>query len=89
MGAASGGRFLFLVPWRDRTIVGTGYEPADRPAGGARAFLAEAARAFPWAALRAEDVTLVHEGLVPGTPDARGLWSRPRLRDHAATGRRA
>jgi len=81
VGAPSGGRFLFLVPWRDRTIVGTGYEPADAPGGGARAFLDEAARAFPWAGLRAEDVTLVHEGLVPGT--ASGPWSRPRLRGGA------
>ena len=81
VGAGSGGRFLFLVPWRDRTIVGTGYEPADAPGGGAGRFLDEAARAFPWAGLRAEDVTLVHEGLVPGTADS--LWSRPLLRADA------
>ena len=84
VGAASGGRFLFLVPWRDRTIVGTGYEPVDSPPGGAGAFLDEAARAFPWAGLRAADVTLVHEGLVPGGPS--GLWSRPLLRDEAGGG---
>ena len=80
VGARSGGRFLFLVPWRDRTIVGTGYEPADAAGGGARAYLDEAARAFPWAGLRAGDVTLVHEGLVPGTASP---WSRPRLRGDA------
>jgi glycerol-3-phosphate dehydrogenase len=77
VGAADGGRFLFLVPWRGRAIVGTGYAPADAPPGGARDFLAAAARAFPWAGIRAEDVTLVHEGLVPGT--ARGLWTRHRV----------
>jgi glycerol-3-phosphate dehydrogenase len=81
VGGASGNRFLFLVPWRGRTIVGTGYEPAGAPGGGARAFLDEAARAFPWAGLRAEDVTLVHEGLVPGT--ASGPWSRALVRGEA------
>jgi glycerol-3-phosphate dehydrogenase len=84
VGARHGGRYLFLVPWQGRTIAGTGYEPAGGPPGGARRFLAEVARAFPWAGLREADVALVHEGLVPGTP--RTLWSRPLLRDHAADG---
>jgi glycerol-3-phosphate dehydrogenase len=79
------GRFLFLVPWRERTIVGTGYEAPSAPAGGARAFLAEAARAFPWAGLAEADVALVHEGLVPGR-DAGALWSAHRVRDHARDG---
>ena len=84
VGARSDGRFLFLVPWRGRTIAGTGYEPASAAPGGRRAFFDEVARAFPWADLHTDDVTLVHEGLVPGT--TRSLWSRPLLRDHAADG---
>ncbi len=84
VGGRAEGRYLFLVPWRGRTIVGTGYEPPSAPAGGARGFLAVAARAFPWAALAAEDVALVHEGLVPGS--AGGLWSGHRVRDHARDG---
>ena len=31
VGAKSEGRFLFLVPWEGRTIVGTSYEPAGTP----------------------------------------------------------
>lgn len=79
VGALGDGRYLFLVPWRDRSILGTAYGPAG---SGARAeqFLEEAQRAFPWASLRQEDVALVHHGLVPGS--ASGLWTRNRILDH-------
>jgi glycerol-3-phosphate dehydrogenase len=86
VGDRADGRFLFLVPWRDRTIVGTGYEDPAAPAGGVRTFLADADRAFPWAQIVAEDVALVHEGMVPGRGDARGLWASHRVRDHARDG---
>jgi glycerol-3-phosphate dehydrogenase len=86
VGGQADGRFLFLVPWRDRTIVGTGYEDPDAPSGGVRAFLADAARAFPWAEIVAGDVALVHDGLVPGRRDAGGLWTGHRVRDHARDG---
>jgi glycerol-3-phosphate dehydrogenase len=86
VGGQADGRFLFLVPWGDRTIVGTGYEDPGAPSGGVRAFLADAARAFPWAGIVAGDVALVHEGLVPGRGDAGGLWTAHRVRDHARDG---
>jgi glycerol-3-phosphate dehydrogenase len=86
VGARADGRFLFLVPWRDRTIVGTGYEDAATPSGGVRAFLSAAGRAFPWASIEAGDVTLVHEGLVPGTRGGASLWTGHRVRDHARDG---
>jgi glycerol-3-phosphate dehydrogenase len=86
VGARASGRYLFLVPWRGRTIVGTGYEERSAPPGGARAFLDEATSALPWAEIAPQDVTLVHEGLVPGAGDASGLWSSHRLRDHARDG---
>ena len=85
VGARAAGRYLFAVPWRDRTIVGTGYGPEATPGPElAAAFLAEARQAFPWAGLSPEDVALVHEGLVParGAPD-RPL-TRSRLVDHDA-----
>ena len=47
-------------------------------------FLDAAVRAFPWAAIERADVSLVHEGLVPGRGDASGLSTRPRLHDHEA-----
>jgi glycerol-3-phosphate dehydrogenase len=81
VGARAGGRYLFLVPWRGRTIAGTGYEQTSAPRGGARAFLEETARAFPWA-----DITPEDEGLVPGDTNASGLWSAHRVRDHARDG---
>jgi glycerol-3-phosphate dehydrogenase len=84
VGARSGGRFLFLVPWQGRTLLGTDYEPADGPPGDPRDFLAECGRAFPWASLTSSRVTLVHEGLVPGRGGPAGLATRPRLHDHEA-----
>ena len=84
VGARSEGRFLFLVPWEGRTIVGTSYEPAEAPPSDPMAFLDAAARAFPWAGIERADVTLVHEGQVPGRGDASGLSIRPRLHDHEA-----
>ncbi|HVR69889.1 MAG TPA: FAD-dependent oxidoreductase [Vicinamibacteria bacterium] len=81
VGARSGGRFLFLVPWRGRSIVGTAYaEGETRPV--AAEFLDEARRAFPWAGLRGAEVTLVHRGKVPGRNGAAGLWTRSRVVDH-------
>src|SRR5262249_20297002 len=72
VGARTGGRYLFAVPWRGRTIVGTGYGPASTPAPElAAAFLAEARRAFPWAGLEKADLAPVHQGRLPrpGPPD--------------------
>jgi glycerol-3-phosphate dehydrogenase len=83
IGVRAGGRYLFAVPWRDRTIIGTAYGPAATPAPVLAAeFLAEAARAFSWAGLEAADVALVHQGVVPGVGKGNGLLSRSRLIDH-------
>jgi glycerol-3-phosphate dehydrogenase len=84
VGARSEGRFLFLVPWQGCTLVGTDYEPAEQPPSDPREFLAEADRAFPWASLANAEVSLVHEGLVPGRGGPAGLATRPRLHDHEA-----
>jgi glycerol-3-phosphate dehydrogenase len=85
VGGWGAGRFLFVVPWSGRSIVGTAYVPAE---GGtddpAAAFLHEAASAFPWAEITPDDVTLVHRGLVPGRGGAHGLFSRGRVIDHEA-----
>jgi len=87
VGARAGGRFLFLVPWRERAIVGTEYgdqqsavsgRPTDERVG---AFLAVARQAFPWAGLRDNDVALVHRGRVPGR-GATDLVTRHRVLDH-------
>jgi len=86
LGGRGEGRYLFMVPWRDRCMVGTGYEPAGAPGGdgGIGALLAEARRAFPWAGIEKSDVTLVHRGFVPGHGGAGGLLTRGRVVDHEA-----
>jgi glycerol-3-phosphate dehydrogenase len=85
VGARTDGRFLFLVPWRDRTMVGTAYAPAETGSDQAvAAFREEAVRAFPWARLEDAPLALVHEGLVPGHGGPSGLSTRPRLHDHEA-----
>jgi len=86
VGGRAGGRFLFLVPWQGRTIAGTGYEDAAAPGKGARGFLSDVASAFPWANVTAEDVALVHEGLVPGEKGGGVLWTGHRVRDHGRDG---
>jgi glycerol-3-phosphate dehydrogenase len=88
LGGRGDGRYLFLVPWRDRCIVGTGYEPAGSPGadGGIEALLAEVKRAFPWAGIERNDVSLVHRGFVPGHGGAAGLLARGRVVDHEAEG---
>jgi glycerol-3-phosphate dehydrogenase len=95
-GGLVGGRYLFLVPWRDRSILGTSHERiAGAPDGatvtGARvaAFLTEAAAAFPEADLRSDNVRLVHRGLLPAPAsgsDPGALLKHSIVHDHAADG---
>jgi glycerol-3-phosphate dehydrogenase len=71
-GGLAKGRFLFVVPWRDVSVVGTSHDPHE---GGPdalavtrtdlEAFLADAREAFPRADLTSADVRLVHRGLLP------------------------
>ncbi len=86
VGERSRGRYLFLVPWNGRTMVGTAYEPAEtkEKRRAVRDFLAEAQAAFPWAGLEERELALVHEGLVPGRGGAEGLARALRFHDHEA-----
>ncbi len=86
IGGSDAGRFYFLVPWRDRAMLGTDYAPADTVAGptDVESLLGVAERVFPWAGLTRDDVSLVHRGLVPGSVGANGLWTRQLLRDHGS-----
>lgn len=71
-GGVAHGRFLFLVPWRQVAMIGTSHDAFD---GGAdqlkvtrwdlEVFLKEAREAFPHASITANDVRLVHRGLLP------------------------
>ncbi len=85
VGGTADGRFLFLLPWRDRTLLGTDYAPADTLAGptDVERILAKGVRAFPWAPLRRSDVALVHRGHVPAEREAGRLLTRQLVVDHA------
>jgi glycerol-3-phosphate dehydrogenase len=90
------GRFLFLVPWRDVSILGTSHDVHTGPASALRvtdadveALLAEGRRAFPGARLTREDVLLVHRGLLPmvsGHGRHVTLLRESAVVDHAAHG---
>ena len=96
VGSTRGGRGLVLLPWRGRTLVGTSEssdlrQPDDQEArrGEVDAFLADVNETFPTLGLKANDVSLVHRGIVP----AEVLGSRvtllghSRIIDHAEDGR--
>ena len=95
VGGVSRGRFLFLVPWRDRSILGTahggfvgGPRAAPTPAD-VTALLDDARQAFPGAALGEDAVRLVHRGLLPArsTGVAHGaLLKHSLVRDHRDDG---
>jgi glycerol-3-phosphate dehydrogenase len=92
LGGLAGSRFLFAVPWRECSILGTSHEPhtggpdaLSVTAAELERFLADVRLAFPRAGLRAEDVRLVHRGLLPATPNHR-LLKESVVRDHRADG---
>jgi glycerol-3-phosphate dehydrogenase len=88
LAAPYGGRYVFMIPWRDHTLIGTAYQPDNEGSVGKTVdtLLGEARRAFAWADLNAADVAFVHCGRVPGERSASGLWSRDLIRDHSRDG---
>lgn len=95
IGGLSRGRFLFLVPWRDRSILGTSHEgfvqdPRHAPTpADVEALLRDGAEAFPGARLNPGAIRLVHRGLLPAQPNgsAHGaLLKHSIVRDHRADG---
>jgi glycerol-3-phosphate dehydrogenase len=66
------GRFLFMVPWRNVSMLGTSHDAHEGSADqlnvtrwDLEAFLKDARIAFPHANLTAADVRLIHRGLLP------------------------
>ncbi|MBN1826125.1 MAG: glycerol-3-phosphate dehydrogenase/oxidase [Candidatus Eisenbacteria bacterium] len=93
------GRYFFLLPWHDHSLVGIAEFPVEkgdleRPAvreEQVEGFLAELRRARPGLGLRREDAAFVHTGLLPADERAaaRGEWkltTKARLIDHAREG---
>jgi glycerol-3-phosphate dehydrogenase len=92
VGGLARGRFLFLVPWRDRSIVGTSHDPFNGDADDLSAaqtrlesFLRDAAQAFPGARITPKDVRLVHRGLLPAKHGAT-LLTESLVHDHRTDG---
>ena len=94
-GSAASGRNYFLVPWRRRALFGTwesservtatDTRPTERDLAG---FLADLNSAFPSLELTRADVSLVHQGIVPGRPDGQGvrLEGHEQVEDHSSQG---
>ena len=95
-GGLSQGRYLFMVPWRDVAMIGTSHDAHDGSADQLKVtrwdlevFLKDAREAFPHAPLTANDVRLVHRGLLPmvsGDANHVRLVKESRVIDHSEHG---
>jgi glycerol-3-phosphate dehydrogenase len=94
-GQTASGRNLFLVPWKGRALFGTWQAGSlCRPEDGAIveadiiAFIREINEAFPGLELKANDVAMIHRGIVPAvaTNDGVSLEGHEHIHDHAAGG---
>ncbi len=95
-GGMAAGRYLFLVPWRDVSMLGTSHDVFDGSPDQLKvtrwdleAFLKEAREAFPMAGLTAADVRLVHRGLLPmvaGNGSHVRLLKESQVTDHSRHG---
>jgi len=97
-GGMANGRYLFMVPWRDVSMLGTSHDAHEGTADELKvsrwdleAFLKDAREAFPHANLTAEDVRLIHRGLLPmvsGEGTHVRLVRESRVVDHSKHGLR-
>ena len=91
-----GGRRLLFVPWRGRSLIGTGHYPYRGDVEGFQvseeyvaSFLQAANTAWPGPPIRIEDVLHVHAGLLPATSDDTAgvdLIRRHAIVDHGEEG---
>ena len=95
-GGMAGGRYLFMIPWRDVSMLGTSHDAHVGPPNeltvsrwDLEAFLKDAREAFPHANLTAADVRLIHRGLLPmvsGEGSNVRLVKESRVIDHSTHG---
>ena len=95
VGATRFGRALVLLPWQGRTLVGTSEsvdsrKPDDQEVRREElnAFLADVNQTFPALGLQADEIALVHRGIVPAVlrNDGMSLLGHSRIIDHAQGG---
>jgi len=85
LGARDRGRFLFLVPWLGRTMLGTVYDDGRSDVADLVRDLLEAGRrAFPWAEIQENDIKVVHSGHVPGAPNGEPIYRSRLIGNHNA-----
>ncbi len=89
-----GGRMFFIIPWRNRSLIGTAHLPYDADPdnfkvteGEIQAFLDEVKESCPAAGLNRQDVCLAYGGLLPKVPSSNGtadaqLVKHYRIHDH-------
>ncbi len=89
------GRALVMLPWQGRTLVGTSEsadqrQPDDQAAtrGEVDAFVREINDTFPAFALKPDEITLVHRGVVPAAESGERLTlaGHSRIIDHDSDG---
>jgi len=95
VGATRAGRALVMLPWRGRTLIGTSESPDERQPDDqsasreeVNAFLTDINETFPALGLRADEVTLVHRGIVPAAAASgrMSLLAHSRVIDHGDDG---
>ena len=91
-GGLVDGRFLFLVPWREQSMIGTSHEsyngsPDEIPSYDhtVEQLIRDAKTAFPGFAFGLENLRLVHRGLLPALPDG-SLLKETIIHDHQRDG---
>jgi glycerol-3-phosphate dehydrogenase len=94
----TGSRFLFMIPWRDYSMIGTSHarydgkpEPLDVAEQDIQELLNDINESYPSAKLGREDVRLVHRGLLPMVPSLKSssdvtLVKQYLIRDHRSGG---
>lgn len=96
-GLRPGGRRLLIVPWRDRTLIGTGHYHLDHGKSEiphadvyVDRFRREVAESIPWLAPHLEGLELYHVGFLPAETDSTAdrveLRKHPLILDHATHG---
>jgi glycerol-3-phosphate dehydrogenase len=95
-GGLVNGRYLFMIPWRDVSMLGTSHDAHEGPADALKvsrwdleAFLKDAREAFPHAGLTTADVRLIHRGLLPmisGEGSHVRLMKESQVVDHSTHG---
>jgi glycerol-3-phosphate dehydrogenase len=93
---AASGRHLFMVPWRQRSLLGTWESTGTRPAEDTNvreadvvSFLNDINDTFAGLHLTRDDVTLVHRGIVPAVARPGGavtLDGHEQIRQHSDKG---